>query len=95
MAKEMRYDGKICVIIKKRARNVAEEDAMNYVLGLTYGSELGAMDLMKRDRWMTRAKGFDTSGPLGPFLVTDLDPHDLTRKADLMAIQNKIGIQTC
>lgn len=83
IAKEMRYEGELCVIIKKEARNVAEKDAMNYVLGYTCGNELGAMDLMKKDRWMTRAKGFDTSGPLGPFLVTDLDPHNVAIKSRL------------
>ena len=83
IAKEMRYEGELCVIMKKRARNVAEKNAMSYVLGYTCGNELGAMDLMKKDRWMTRAKGFDTSGPLGPFLVTDLDPHNVAIKSRL------------
>lgn len=83
MAKEMRYEGELCVIMKRQARNVAEQDAMSYVLGYTCGNELGAMDLMKRDRWLTRAKGFDTSGPLGPYLVTDLDPHHLSIKSRL------------
>jgi 2-keto-4-pentenoate hydratase/2-oxohepta-3-ene-1,7-dioic acid hydratase in catechol pathway len=81
MAKEVRYEGELCVVMKRTARNVAEKDAMNYVLGYTCGNELGAMDLMKKDRWMTRAKGFDTSGPLGPFLVTGLDPHNLAIKS--------------
>jgi len=81
MAKEMRYEGELCAIMKRPARNVAEKDAMNYILGYTCGNELGAMDLMKKDRWMTRAKGFDGSGPLGPFLVTDIDPHNLAIKS--------------
>lgn len=87
MAKEMRYEGELCVIMKRQARNVAEKDAMSYILGYTCGNELGAMDLMKKDRWMTRAKGFDSSGPLGPFLVTDLDPHNL-------AIRSRINGET-
>jgi len=83
IAQEMRYEGELCVVMKRQARNVSEEDAMHYVLGYTCGNELGAMDLMKKDRWMTRAKGFDSSGPLGPFLVTDLNPHDLSIKSRL------------
>jgi 2-keto-4-pentenoate hydratase/2-oxohepta-3-ene-1,7-dioic acid hydratase in catechol pathway len=78
IATEMRYEAELCVVMKRRARNVAEKDAMNYILGYTCGNELGAMDLVKKDRWMTRAKGFDGSGPLGPFLVTGIDPHNLT-----------------
>jgi 2-keto-4-pentenoate hydratase/2-oxohepta-3-ene-1,7-dioic acid hydratase in catechol pathway len=83
IAREMRYEGELCVIMKRQARNVPENEAMKYVLGYTCGNELGAMDLMKRDKWMTRAKGFDHSGPLGPFLVTDLDPHNLTIESRL------------
>ena len=78
IAKEMRYEGELCVVMKRQARNVAEKDAMDYVLGYTCGNELGAMDLMKKDKWMTRAKGFDGSGPLGPCLVTGIDPHNLS-----------------
>ena len=77
IAKEMRYEGELCVVMKRQARNVAEKDAMECVLGYTCGNELGAMDLMKKDKWMTRAKGFDGSGPLGPYLVTGIDPHNL------------------
>ena len=77
MARELRYEAELCAVIKKKARNVAEKDAMDCVLGYTCGNELGAMDLVKKDRWLTRAKGFDTAGPLGPFLVTGLDPHRL------------------
>ena len=77
IAKEMRYEAELCVVMKRQARNVAEEDAMDYVLGYTCGNELGAMDLVKKDKWMTRAKGFDGSGPLGPYLVTGIDPHNL------------------
>ncbi len=87
IAREMRYEGELCVVMKRQARNVPENEAMKYVLGYTCGNELGAMDLMKRDRWLTRAKGFDNSGPLGPFLVTGLDPHNLT-------IQSRINNQT-
>lgn len=83
IAREMRYEAELCVVMKRQARNVAEKDALDHVLGYTCGNELGAMDLMKKDRWMTRAKGFDTSGPLGPFLVTDIDPHNLAIKSRL------------
>jgi 2-keto-4-pentenoate hydratase/2-oxohepta-3-ene-1,7-dioic acid hydratase in catechol pathway len=91
IAKEMRYEGELCVVIKKQARNVSEDDAMKYVLGYTCGNELGAMDLMKTDKWMTRAKGFDTSGPLGPYLVTDIDPHNLSIKSRINGVTKQDG----
>ena len=81
MAETLRYEAELCMVIKRRARNVPEGEALDYILGYTCGNELGALDLVKKDRWMTRAKGFDTSGPLGPCLVTGLDPHNLSIKS--------------
>jgi len=77
IAETLRYEAELCVVIKRRARNVPEREAGNYILGYTCGNELGAMDLMKRDRWMTRAKGFDTSACLGPWVETDLQAGNL------------------
>jgi len=56
---------------------------LDYVLGYTCGNDLTLRDLIEKDGRLTRAKGFDTSGPLGPFLVTDIDPHDLSIKSRL------------
>ena len=81
IAQTLRYEAELCVVIKRLARNVIEKEAMDYVLGYTCGNELGAIDLMKKDKWLTRAKGFDTSGPLGPWIVTDLDPGNLSIKS--------------
>ncbi len=78
VAETLRYEAELCVVMKRRARNVPEREALDYVLGYTCGNELGALDLMKRDKWLTRAKGFDTAGPLGPCLATGLDPHHLS-----------------
>jgi 2-keto-4-pentenoate hydratase/2-oxohepta-3-ene-1,7-dioic acid hydratase in catechol pathway len=78
IAETLRYEAELCVVIKRRARNVPEREAGDYILGYTCGNELGAMDLMKRDRWMTRAKGFDTSACLGPWVETDLQPGNLS-----------------
>jgi len=83
IAETLRYEAELCVVIKRRARNVSEKEASDYILGYTCGNELGAMDLMKKDRWMTRAKGFDTSGPLGPCLVTNLNSHNLSIKSSV------------
>lgn len=77
MAQTLRYEAELCVVMKRSARNVSEREAADYILGYTCGNELGAIDLVKKDRWLTRAKGFDTSGPLGPALAVNLDPHQL------------------
>ena len=80
VAQDLRYEAELCCIIKQEAKNVPEEKALSYVLGYTCGNDLTLMDLLKKDGRSTRAKGFDTSGPLGPFLVTDVNPHNLAIK---------------
>lgn len=81
ISQDLRYEAELCCIIKREAKNVSEENALDYVLGYTCGNDLTLMDLIEKDGRLTRAKGFDTSGPLGPFLVTGLDPHNLAIKS--------------
>jgi len=50
---------------------------MQYVLGYTCGNDVTARDLQRSDQLWTRAKGFDTFGPLGPWIETELDPAEL------------------
>ena len=71
------YEGELCFVIKRKAKDVPEEKAMDYVLGYTCGNDFTLPDISEKDGRLTRSKGFDTSGALGPFLVTGLDPHNL------------------
>lgn len=73
----MDYEGELAVVIKKRARNVSKENAKDYILGYTCFNDVTARDLQKKDGQWSRAKGFDTFAPIGPWIVTDLDPSDL------------------
>ena len=79
-SKDYRFEAELCVVLKRRARNIAEEHAMDYVLGYTCGNDFAAFDFLEQDQNVTRARGFDTSGALGPFLVTGIDPHNLAIK---------------
>lgn len=74
ISERMDYEGELGVVIRRRARFVAAADALDYVLGYTCANDVTARDLQKRDNQWARAKGCDTFGPLGPFIVTDLDP---------------------
>jgi 2-keto-4-pentenoate hydratase/2-oxohepta-3-ene-1,7-dioic acid hydratase in catechol pathway len=80
VAQDIRYEAELCFVIKRQAKDVAEEEALDYVLGYTCGNDITAIDLFQKDGFLARAKGFDTSGPLGPFLVTGLDPRNLDIK---------------
>lgn len=72
-SERVEYEGELAVIIGRRARRVAAEDAMRHVFGYTLACDVTARDLQKRDGQWTRAKGFDTFCPLGPSIDTDLD----------------------
>ena len=64
-------------MIGKQGRWIPIEDAQNYVFGYTIGNDITARDLQAKDGQWTRAKGFDTFCPLGPWIETELDPSDL------------------
>ena len=84
ITKELCYEGELCAILKREAKSVPEEQALNYVLGYTCGNDFTAKDLWPdKDKHITRAKGFDNSGALGPFIVTDLDPHNLNIRSKI------------
>lgn len=74
--KQMEHEGELAVIIGKKGRWIQAERALDYVLGYTIGNDVTARDLQRSDGQWTRAKGFDTFCPLGPWIDTDFDPSD-------------------
>ncbi len=77
MSKRVDYEAELAVVIAKVAKNVPEERAAEYVLGYTCLNDVTARDLQPKDGQWTTAKGFDTFAPIGPWIVTDIDPHHL------------------
>ena len=68
------HEAELGVIMARRARNVTREDALAHVFGYTCVCDVTARDLQKKDGQWTRAKGFDTFCPTGPWIETELDP---------------------
>jgi 2-keto-4-pentenoate hydratase/2-oxohepta-3-ene-1,7-dioic acid hydratase in catechol pathway len=77
MSKRVDYEGELGVVISRRCQDVSVEQASDYILGYTCANDVTARDLQKKDGQWTRAKGFDTFAPLGPFIETELDPSDV------------------
>jgi 2-keto-4-pentenoate hydratase/2-oxohepta-3-ene-1,7-dioic acid hydratase in catechol pathway len=77
MAKRVDYEGELGVVIGKKCQGVSVEQAPDYILGYICVNDVTARDLQKKDGQWTRAKGFDTFAPLGPFIETGLDPSDV------------------
>ncbi len=76
-SKQVEHEAELAVVIGTRAKDVPEDQAMDYILGFTCLNDVTARDLQKKDVQFTRSKGFDTFCPLGPWIETELDPSDL------------------
>jgi 2-keto-4-pentenoate hydratase/2-oxohepta-3-ene-1,7-dioic acid hydratase in catechol pathway len=77
-ARIVHHESELCVVIAERCRDVSKDDALSVVLGYTCGNDVSSRDLQKSDGQWTRAKGFDTFCPLGPWIETELDPTNVT-----------------
>lgn len=78
----MHYEVELAVVIGKTGRNIKREHAMEYVSGFTIANDVTVRDFVGNlYRPPIKAKGFDTFGPMGPWLIDkeDIDdPHQLT-----------------
>ncbi|HEY5421706.1 MAG TPA: fumarylacetoacetate hydrolase family protein, partial [Marmoricola sp.] len=75
-SREVHYEGELAVVIGRICRDVPVEKATDVILGYTVANDVTARDLQRSDVQFTRAKGFDSFCPLGPWIETDLDPQD-------------------
>ena len=78
-SQQVEHEGELGVVIGKTARKLTEsDDALRYVLGYTCVNDVTARDLQRKDVQFTRGKSFDTFCPVGPWIVTDIDPTNVT-----------------
>jgi 2-keto-4-pentenoate hydratase/2-oxohepta-3-ene-1,7-dioic acid hydratase in catechol pathway len=77
MSQRVDFEAELAVVIGKTMNNVSEEEAMNLIFGYTCANDVTARDLQKKDGQWTRGKSFDTFCPIGPWVVTDIDPSGL------------------
>ena len=74
-------EAELSVVIGRRCKKATRENALSYVLGYTCGNDVSARQWQSNDLQWWRAKSSDTFTPLGPFIVTDLDPGNLDMAA--------------
>ena len=75
---ELHYEGELAVVIGRICRDVPKEKVGDVIFGYTVGNDVTARDLQRKDGQFTRAKGFDSFCPLGPWIETELDTSALT-----------------
>jgi 2-keto-4-pentenoate hydratase/2-oxohepta-3-ene-1,7-dioic acid hydratase in catechol pathway len=79
--KQLDYEGELAFVIGKQCKNIAQEDALSYVAGYFIMNDISARDIQFIDKQYSRAKGFDTFGPCGPWLTT---PDEISDPSNLL-----------
>ena len=70
------FEGELVAVIKKKTKNVSENEALDCVAGYTLGNDVSERSWQRSDRTLWRAKNADTFKPMGPFIVDGIDPMD-------------------
>lgn len=90
-SEDLHHEAELAVVIGRMCREVPRERVKDVILGYTCANDITARDVQKREKQWARAKGFDTSCPLGPWIETDLDPSDLTIQLTVNGEQRQLG----
>lgn len=77
LSQHVEHEAELVAVVGRRARHVPREQAHSVILGYTCGNDVTARDLQRKDGQWSRAKGFDTFCPLGPWIETEVDIRDL------------------
>jgi 2-keto-4-pentenoate hydratase/2-oxohepta-3-ene-1,7-dioic acid hydratase in catechol pathway len=72
---QVELEAELTVVIGKIAKNISEEDALDYIFGYTIANDVTARDLQFTDEQWARSKAFDTFCPLGPWIETEFLPE--------------------
>jgi len=82
-ANPVHFEGELAAVIGRPCKDVTAAQAAENILGYTVANDVSARDQQKKDGQWTRAKGHDTFCPVGPWIVTDVDPSDLEIRTEV------------
>lgn len=90
-SQDVQLEAELAVVVGRVARDISPENAAQYIYGYTCANDVTARDLQRlEDQWF-RAKAFDTSLPLGPWIETDLDGDDVQITSRINGKQTQSG----
>lgn len=90
-SREVHHEAELAVVISRLCKYVPAAKAQDVIFGYTVANDVTARDVQATDAQWTRAKGFDTSCPLGPYLAVDLDVSDLAVRARVDGVVRQDG----
>ena len=82
-ANPVHFEGELAAVIGRPCKDVPASRAMENILGFTIANDVSARDQQRKDGQWMRAKGHDTFCPVGPWIVTDIDPTDLEIRTEV------------
>ena len=71
------FEAELAIVIGRKIRNVTPESASRYILGYTTAQDISDRTIQKAESQWARCKSFDTFTPLGPYVETKIDSHEL------------------
>lgn len=86
---EVKFESELAVVIGKTAKNIEENEALDYVFGYTIGNDVTAPQYFHRDGHWTIGKSFDSFTPLGPVIETELDPAVVRVEAKVNGVEKQ------
>jgi 2-keto-4-pentenoate hydratase/2-oxohepta-3-ene-1,7-dioic acid hydratase in catechol pathway len=86
-SQQVELEAELTLVIGKIAKNVSENDALDYIFGYTIANDVTARDLQFKDEQWARSKAFDTFCPLGPWIETEFLPES-------QVIESRINSET-
>lgn len=88
---ELHYEAELAVVIGRLCKDVPRERVKDVILGYTCANDITARDVQRTENQWARAKGFDSSCPLGPWTETELNPSDLGIMCTVNGEQRQLG----
>ena len=91
LTSQLDWECELAVIISKKGKYVAKEDALDYVFGYTVINDISARDCRREGQWIV-SKGQDTFAPMGPVLVTKDEienPHNLNLSLKVNGVEKQ------
>ena len=91
------YEGELAIVIKHKMKGVNETETLNHILGYSCFNDVSERKIVAKNPFLlSLAKGFDSFGPFGPYIVTDLDPNYLMLKTYLNGeLKQQDNTQNC
>jgi 2-keto-4-pentenoate hydratase/2-oxohepta-3-ene-1,7-dioic acid hydratase in catechol pathway len=91
VSKEVHHEAELAVVIGKRLRRASEKECAKAIAGVTCLNDVTARDIQRAEGQWTRAKGFDTFCPVGPWVSVGLDWSDLRLQCRVNGVVKQDG----